>query len=293
MDDDFADVRFDVEARRAAAGVGDRDHQVPQPRRPALPRRSARRPATRTDRSAGRHDPARPHPARTQPDRAVQRVQAAVPGTAARRTSTSSPASSSRCFQGEGGTITSLLAHTASLTSAIAGKDKVIGQVIANLNTVLDTVNERTAELGRTHRPAAAAGHRARRAARADRRRDRRARRPDRVPPPACSPTLRPPLKDDIAAARRAGRQPRRPRRHGRQLPRRPAEQDPDDQPGRPATAAGSTTTCAGCPAGSACPTSASPCDHPGLPIGRHTAWRRGVGRETAEGSATRPRSAR
>ncbi len=51
-------------------------------------------------------------------------------------------------FQGEGGTITSLLRHTASLTSAIASKDQVIGQVIANLNTVLGTVNARGPQLG-------------------------------------------------------------------------------------------------------------------------------------------------
>ncbi|MER6666978.1 MCE family protein [Amycolatopsis japonica] len=51
-------------------------------------------------------------------------------------------------FQGEGGTITSLLAHTASVTSAIAGKDKIIGEVIANLNTVLGTVEQRSPQLG-------------------------------------------------------------------------------------------------------------------------------------------------
>jgi len=50
-------------------------------------------------------------------------------------------------FQGEGGTITSLLSHTASVTTAIAGKDKVIGQVIDNLNNVLATVNGRGSEL--------------------------------------------------------------------------------------------------------------------------------------------------
>jgi len=50
-------------------------------------------------------------------------------------------------LQGEGGTIDSVLAHTASLTTAIAGKDKVIGQVLDNLNTVLDTVNGRTTEV--------------------------------------------------------------------------------------------------------------------------------------------------
>lgn len=50
-------------------------------------------------------------------------------------------------MQGEGGTITSLLAHTESLTTAIADKDAVIGKVIDNLNLVLGTVNERTDEV--------------------------------------------------------------------------------------------------------------------------------------------------
>ncbi|MBV9314811.1 MAG: MCE family protein [Pseudonocardia sp.] len=52
-------------------------------------------------------------------------------------------------LQGEGGTISSLLAHTASLASTLADKDKVIGEVIDNLNQVLDTVNARDAELTR------------------------------------------------------------------------------------------------------------------------------------------------
>ncbi|MGB3444561.1 MAG: MCE family protein [Actinophytocola sp.] len=50
-------------------------------------------------------------------------------------------------LQGEGGTIDSVLAHTASLASTIASKDKVIGQVIDNLNTVLTTVNDRATEV--------------------------------------------------------------------------------------------------------------------------------------------------
>jgi phospholipid/cholesterol/gamma-HCH transport system substrate-binding protein len=50
-------------------------------------------------------------------------------------------------FQGEGGTIDSLLANTAQLTSTIANKDKVIGQVIDNLNTVLATVNAHSQQL--------------------------------------------------------------------------------------------------------------------------------------------------
>ncbi len=50
-------------------------------------------------------------------------------------------------LQGEGGTIDDLLAHTASLTSSIADRDQVIGSLITNLNSVLDTVNQRDAQL--------------------------------------------------------------------------------------------------------------------------------------------------
>ncbi|WP_020662826.1 MCE family protein [Amycolatopsis benzoatilytica] len=50
-------------------------------------------------------------------------------------------------LQGEGGTVESLLSHTASLTTTIANKDKVIGEVIDNLNSVLDTVNQHTPQL--------------------------------------------------------------------------------------------------------------------------------------------------
>jgi phospholipid/cholesterol/gamma-HCH transport system substrate-binding protein len=42
-------------------------------------------------------------------------------------------------FQGQGGTINDILDQTASLTSALADRDQAIGQVIRNLNTVLDT----------------------------------------------------------------------------------------------------------------------------------------------------------
>ena len=50
-------------------------------------------------------------------------------------------------LQGEGGTIESLLASTASLTGTIADRDQVIGQVIDNLNSVLDTVNSHDDQL--------------------------------------------------------------------------------------------------------------------------------------------------
>ncbi|MBX7553932.1 MCE family protein [Streptomyces sp. NPDC004232] len=46
-------------------------------------------------------------------------------------------------LQGEGGTVNSLLAHTASLTTTLADRDQLIGSVIDNLNTVLDTLDKR------------------------------------------------------------------------------------------------------------------------------------------------------
>ena len=46
-------------------------------------------------------------------------------------------------LQGEGGTMADLVSHTASLTNTIADKDQVIGHVIDNLNSVLNTVNSR------------------------------------------------------------------------------------------------------------------------------------------------------
>lgn len=42
-------------------------------------------------------------------------------------------------FQGQGGTINNILDQTSELTSALADRDQAIGEVITNLNTVLDT----------------------------------------------------------------------------------------------------------------------------------------------------------
>jgi phospholipid/cholesterol/gamma-HCH transport system substrate-binding protein len=50
-------------------------------------------------------------------------------------------------LQGEGGTIDTLLAHTASLTAAIADKDAVVGSVVTNLDQVLSTVASRDNQL--------------------------------------------------------------------------------------------------------------------------------------------------
>ena len=44
-----------------------------------------------------------------------------------------------KVFQGQGGTISSVLSQTSALTTTLAGRDQLIGQVITNLNTVLGT----------------------------------------------------------------------------------------------------------------------------------------------------------
>lgn len=44
-----------------------------------------------------------------------------------------------RVFQGQGGTISSVLAQTSALTTTLAGRDQLIGEVITNLNTVVGT----------------------------------------------------------------------------------------------------------------------------------------------------------
>ncbi|GGS41840.1 MCE family protein [Streptomyces griseoviridis] len=49
-------------------------------------------------------------------------------------------------LQGEGGTVDSLLTHIGSLSSTVAAKDRVIGEVVKNLNTVLTTLNDREAD---------------------------------------------------------------------------------------------------------------------------------------------------
>jgi virulence factor Mce-like protein len=50
-------------------------------------------------------------------------------------------------FQGEGGTMESLLAHVGSLTSSLADRDDVIGDVIDNLTTVMGTLAARDQQL--------------------------------------------------------------------------------------------------------------------------------------------------
>ena len=50
-------------------------------------------------------------------------------------------------FQGEGGTLESLLGHTASVTSALASRDQVIGDLIDNLNEVLAHIGDRDDQL--------------------------------------------------------------------------------------------------------------------------------------------------
>lgn len=51
-------------------------------------------------------------------------------------------------FQGEGGTLESLLSSTASLTQTLADRDQVIGDLLDNLTYVLDHVADRDQQLG-------------------------------------------------------------------------------------------------------------------------------------------------
>jgi phospholipid/cholesterol/gamma-HCH transport system substrate-binding protein len=53
-------------------------------------------------------------------------------------------------FQGQGGTINDILDQTAQLTSTLAERDQAIGQVIRNLNTVLDTTVKHQKEFDET-----------------------------------------------------------------------------------------------------------------------------------------------
>lgn len=50
-------------------------------------------------------------------------------------------------FQGEGGTLESLLGHTASVTNTLAERDEVISDLITNLNEVLDHLADRDDQL--------------------------------------------------------------------------------------------------------------------------------------------------
>ena len=50
-------------------------------------------------------------------------------------------------FQGEGGTVESLLGHVGSLTNSLADRDQVIGSVIDNLTTVMGTLAARDQQL--------------------------------------------------------------------------------------------------------------------------------------------------
>jgi len=52
-----------------------------------------------------------------------------------------------KTLQGEAGNVSSLLSHTASLTSTLADRDAVIGRTIDNLNAVLGTVDQRDRQL--------------------------------------------------------------------------------------------------------------------------------------------------
>ena len=55
-----------------------------------------------------------------------------------------------QAFQGEGATIGSFLSQAAALTSTLADRDQLIGQVIVNLNTVLGSLGDQSNQLDGT-----------------------------------------------------------------------------------------------------------------------------------------------
>lgn len=52
-------------------------------------------------------------------------------------------------LQGQGGTVNSFLAQTAALTSTLADRDQLIGDVIINLNTVLGSLGDQSDQFGK------------------------------------------------------------------------------------------------------------------------------------------------
>ncbi|WP_407689564.1 MCE family protein [Mycobacterium sp. HUMS_1102779] len=55
-----------------------------------------------------------------------------------------------KAFQGEGPTLSSFLARTAALTHTLADRDRLIGQVIVNLNTVLGSLGDQSARFAQS-----------------------------------------------------------------------------------------------------------------------------------------------
>lgn len=53
-------------------------------------------------------------------------------------------------FQGQGDAVASFLSHTATVTSTLADRDQLIGEVITNLNTVLGTLGDESGQLDTT-----------------------------------------------------------------------------------------------------------------------------------------------
>ena len=121
---------------------------LPEPARPAVPRARAerearRRAGRRRDRAAG------PHRSRLRPHRAPQRVPAAVRGAPARRRQQAGQLVV-QVLQGEGGTVEQLLQQTTQLTTYVADRDAVIGEVLTNLTPVLEHLQGRGTELEAT-----------------------------------------------------------------------------------------------------------------------------------------------
>lgn len=54
-----------------------------------------------------------------------------------------------RAFQGQGGTINSLLTQAGALTNTLADRDQLVGEVITNLNTVLGSIGDQNSQFAK------------------------------------------------------------------------------------------------------------------------------------------------
>lgn len=132
-------------------------------------------------------------------------------------------------FQGQGGTINDILDQTASLTSALADRDQAIGEVIRNLNTVLDTTvrhqqqfDETVQDFEADHGPEESGGP-DRHVGRRHQRRRGHGRRPARRQPAAAAEHGRSPRKRSAT--------PRRPARPTERHPGQAANRVQDHRP--------------------------------------------------------------
>ncbi len=153
--------------------------------------------------AGGRHHPADADGAGARPDRAVQRLQAAVRGAVARPTSTSSPTRSSPSSRARAAPWRACWRTPPRSPRTLASRDQIIGELITNLNDVMVTLGNRDKRAVRPAGQAAGASSPgSRRTARRSSARSTRSRR-WRCRPPTWSPGSAAGLTKDVNQLRK------------------------------------------------------------------------------------------